>query len=165
MSWQLATVLVAAIAHVQGHPQPAIVDQSPNERSAAAIERRFDGCGSDRLTCNGEAALIPSTTPKAVCLKLMDSLMDNEIRTEPRDHCYTEHQGEYAGSRCCVSWSKEVPRGTPYTELKTITGMIFNECDARYSDDLHISGQAHDIKVGGVCMSVCLSPGPKGCGA
>lgn len=164
ISLQLITALALGIA--QARPSPGQMDNSPVERNSNILERQFTNCeNNDKISCNGEATGgLPELAPTPVCQRVIDSLADNEIRTQPRDHCHTDESGEFAGSRCCISWSHEVPRDTPYSQFRAVTQTILDTCADRSSDGgAHISGQMHRVEIGGECMQVCLSPKPKGC--
>ncbi|KAL2202370.1 hypothetical protein CC79DRAFT_1373989 [Sarocladium strictum] len=162
---QLIAALAASVAQTQARPPPLRFDYSPVETNSTIFERQFTNCGEDTISCNGEATGgLPELTPVSVCQRVIDSLQDNEIRTKPRDHCITDESGQYAGSRCCITWSHEVPRDSPYSEFRAVAQSILDTCVSRdNSDGAHISGQMHRVEIGGKCMQVCLSPKTKGC--
>lgn len=164
-SLQVIAAIAAGIAQTQARPSPEQKYHSPVERQSEVFERQFTNCGEDTISCNGDATGgLPELTPIPVCQRVIDSLAENEIRTQPRDHCHTDASGEFAGSRCCITWSHEVPRGTPYSEFRAVAQTILDTCSTRdNSDGSHVSGQMHRVEIGGKCMQVCLSPNTKGC--
>ena len=115
----------------------------------------------DKLVCNGGISAITNTAYKSSCDNLVKSLMENEVRTQPRSHCVGS---DYFDNQCCVSWGKEVPRGTLYSELKVVVQHIMSECD-KGPDYERISGQHTKAKLGpdGTEIKVCLSDRPTGC--
>ena len=148
-------IVVFALSVARVHALPSLDHAAMSDRSVEALDDR-------KLSCNGELNFWnPHNAPKDTCQRMIASLYDNEVG-EKTDHCFTDHEGDYNGSRCCVSWGKTAPEGTKYSDLKETAQGILDDCGFRSSTN-SVSGKVKIANVNDECISVCLSSRPNGC--